>query len=262
MHLKSVLLISLLLIISLNAQCTTTNCTTCTLTTGCGWCASTGQCLAGTTVNTSTDGTCDNTNGGWLFGTSCTDACVSNSNCTMCTSTTGAATGYFGYCYTSPGRCLLGNVTSSADGTCLSGRDVWALTTADCYPACTFQGCSNCAGIGSCGWCLATSVCLPGNGTSSIDGTCASDSWTYSSGGCTTCSDILSCVTCAETKGCGWCNNQTSCKSGSITGSTDGTCKGSQWKYFGIGSKCSAVRDFSLVLVNLFCLILLLGVLH
>lgn len=89
--------------------------------TGCGWCASTGSCMAGAPDMPAAPAAC--AEGQWYFDI-CPEECASEMTCVSCTGTVGC-----GWCAGSS-SCTAGTATGPLQGACASG---WSVDVDPCF---------------------------------------------------------------------------------------------------------------------------------
>ena len=159
--------------------------------------------------------------------------CVHNT-CTGCTGDAGC-----GWCQTTQ-TCTDGTSTGPTSGSCVD----WDYLNSDC-PAplppndggCSqYKNCDGCTETSNCGWCASTSTCSIGTGSGPSSGSCAK--WEWLDSDCTpnpapteSCSSHFGCSGCTTdpSDSCGWCNDDLSCKKGTSSGPTTGTCVSWDW---------------------------------
>lgn len=205
------------------------NCAGCTALGGCGWCAATSVCVAGTITGPS-GGRCE---AGWSWSPlacgATADPCAALTACGACLGRSGC-----GWCGASA-RCFTANAaaTGPATGSC---GGMWAGNALACVmsfdPCAATTNCGACANGSTCGWCKDTLSCMSGTATGPSGGrTCGSWAWTRSA--CRNTSDSCdssgNCAACNIRSGCGWCDDSNTCHGGGGSGPRDRACAGSQW---------------------------------
>lgn len=154
-----------------------TDCQACGEIDGCGWCGATSSCVAGNALGP-TDGACD---GGWaptgdLFKCFAAE-CASHTDCESCDSETGC-----GFCLSS-GKCIAGSTDGPADGWVCADLDTFYYSV--CPSQCASKdSCVECGHTDAngpsddgCGWCGASSTCMPGNAAGPILGNTCAGNW-------------------------------------------------------------------------------------
>jgi hypothetical protein len=128
-------------------------------------------------------------------------------------------------------------VVISGDDTPVSVQ-VCAAYSADCFA---------CTAVAGCGYCAATSTCMPAegstNGTGPALGDCSSTTWSSDANSCPDpCGMLQTCDSCLGVIGCGWCGASCSCSSTSadLTGPRRGTCASEWVGELDVGFTCSA----------------------
>jgi hypothetical protein len=177
-------------------------------------------------------------------------ACASPS-CSNCTMRPGC-----GWC-ADEGACREGTQSGPATGTC-SGWDWFPtscpgfdgglgdLCTAFPLPSCAFCVASP---FGSCGWCADDDTCRTGAASGPSQGSCRS--WEFGANSCSTGADggsatdggsscvSSSCSDCTARATCGWCADNDTCRAGTSSGPTTGTC--SRWDW--LSTSCPGAAD-------------------
>ncbi len=171
--------------------------------------------------------------------------CSTLADCGDCATKSNGTCGWCSYTGSSQryGSCLS---TRVGGGECAPPEGTWILAGKQC--AAPFDVCanydSNCTLCGTapwelnCGWCAASSFCVPGSSTGPLSGFhCGAEGWAFLSTGCTDqalCNEETDCASClqrGEKFGCGWCGSTQRCEIGSISGAADPDCTTPEW-YF------------------------------
>jgi len=115
--------ISVPIVITVATECAArTECGACALD-GCGWCASSGRCVEGTSDGPS-DGSCGGSD--WMpVQGACLGACAARTDCASCTATLGC-----GWCDGAGCTRLSGDYFGAADGSC--PEDAWHAWSGTC----------------------------------------------------------------------------------------------------------------------------------
>ena len=132
-----------------------------------------------------------------------------------------------------------------ADGLCTGPDNAFACRDGGvcdkggfCRPkrdACDYATCNECALDRDCGWCSATSTCLPGRASGPEEGICGTrtEDWKFSQRDCESDSCVASrCEECTGQTGCGWCGNDVAgtCRVGNNGGPDGGSCNSTFWR--------------------------------
>jgi len=154
-----------------------TNCNSCTEIHGCGWCAPTQQCLAGTAAGPG-NSTC--LGNAWEWN-QCTP-CKEYSDCRQCRNH--GATCF--WCEIGGGSCVPFGFAG--------------CPYADACPCLNYASCTECTTDDACQWCSATGLCI----LYSPDTQCDPGPSYNSTSGCP-CSMNQACSSCRQDYGCEWC---------------------------------------------------------
>lgn len=110
-------------------------------------------------------------------------------------------------------------------------------------PCARYTSCAGCTPVNNCGWCGATGRCVSATSTGPVGGSCGGFVWQPRDCATVTppvdagmpppadagpatdpCSRQTACGACTPYAGCGWCGASNSCRLGSETGPTAGSC--------------------------------------
>ena len=207
-----------------------------TSTLQCVQCLTAGDCSSTGAATCSSSNTCEVNPGRCLTNSDCAATpsqpiCdVADNDCVECQQNSDCQSEWCEGSTCAP----LGSCTSDANCVNVQGKPRCDTGTEDCVECLTAADCTggkSCNGNQSSG-CTPNSQesCSCAGGESGL-ATCNPEGTGYESCVCSDpCAPNSSCSTCAEQTGCGWCLATNGCKSGSSTGSNDGTCTGTNWQ--------------------------------
>lgn len=200
--------------------CDVSTCGVCTVTDGCGYCASTTSCVPGSAVGP-TSGTCSS----WVWLQPACDApppACSGATCDACTLSSGC-----GWCETS-GTCAAGSSSGPGVGTC--ARWNWLPSECAAPSSCAAAGCDSCTALPGCGWCASSGACVLGSGAGPSSGSCAD--YRYYPSQCAVTPPACAatgCAACTALASCGYCETTGGCAPGTSSGPSVGSCAAWRW---------------------------------